>query len=54
MLRQLSGPAHLRQKRKPEPRGPRRYLRPVPHAKSHCIACTSTGSWPMLWQASSM
>ena len=45
---------HLRQKRKPEPRGPRRYLRPVPHAKSQPIAATSTGNWPMLWQASSI
>ena len=45
---------HLRQNRKPLPREPRRYLRPVPHRKSQPMRCTSMGIWPTLWVASSM
>ena len=40
--------------RKPVPRGPRRNFRPVADTKSAPISATSTGSWPMDWQASTM
>mmetsp|Transcript_640 Transcript_640/g.2166 ORF Transcript_640/g.2166 Transcript_640/m.2166 type:complete len:201 (-) Transcript_640:584-1186(-) len=38
--------------RKPIPRGPRRYLRPVPTRKSHRVAATSTTTCPALCVAS--
>ena len=40
------------QYKNPEPRGPRRYFRPVADSKSQPIACTSIGSCPTVWQAS--
>ena len=40
------------QYRKPEPRGPSRYFRPVADSRSHPIARTSIGSCPTVWQAS--
>mmetsp|Transcript_10496 Transcript_10496/g.43989 ORF Transcript_10496/g.43989 Transcript_10496/m.43989 type:complete len:260 (+) Transcript_10496:222-1001(+) len=39
--------------RNPIPRGPRRYLRPVPTRKSHFNSRTSVGICPTLWHASS-
>src|SRR5262249_12818923 len=38
--------------RKPVPRGPRRYLRPVAESMSHCSSRTSSGRWPADWHAS--